>query len=218
MSTNSQKNSFVTIAEQISLLNLNATEILTSLNDVVTGQDSSVNITQLDEEGNDITYSLPTVGKLQADISAANENIKRLAGMNDNNVHIIDGKSTKKIYLSDLNREPNKIDNLNVVDTFRSTNNWFFESLMNPTLSTVFDVTDKIGNDVDGVVSRRYIVEFEKDENNELGIQGRRFWPRPRYGVGGRQRHDPRRVHDLVQVNRMCKPNRWKHKYRIYQA
>lgn len=172
MSTNSQKNSFVTIAEQISLLNLNATEILTSLNDVVTGQDSSVNITQLDEEGNDITYSLPTVGKLQADISAANENIKRLAGMNDNNVHIIDGKSTKKIYLSDLNREPNKIDNLNVVDTFRSTNNWFFESLMNPTLSTVFDVTDKIGNDVDGVVSRRYIVEFEKDENNEYTESG----------------------------------------------
>jgi len=172
MATTSQKNSFVSIAEQLSLLNLNATEIITRLNDVVTAQDSSINVTQLDEEGNETTYAVPTVGKLQADINAANENIKRLAGMNDNNVHIIDGQSTKKIYLSDLNREPNKIDDLQVIDTFRSTNNWFFESLMNPTLAAVFDITDKVGTDVDGVISRRYIVEFEKDSDNNYTDDG----------------------------------------------
>jgi len=176
MATTPQKNSFVSLAEQISLLNLNATEIIARLNDVVTAQDSSINITQLDEEGNETSYTVPTVGKLQSDLNAANENIKRLAGMNDNNVHVIDGQSTKKIYLSDLNREPNKIDDLEVIKTFRTTNNWFFESLMNPTLSAVFDVTTKVGNDVDGVISRRYIVEFEKDENNvytESGEQAR---------------------------------------------
>jgi len=172
MGTTAQKNSFVTVAEQISLLNLNATEIITRLNDIVTAQDSSVNVTQLDDDGNEVSYALPTVGKLQSDINAANENIKRLAGMNDNNVHVIDGQSTKKIYLSDLNREPNKIDNLEVVNTFKSTNNWFFESLMNPTLSVVFDVTDKVGSDVDGVISRRYIVEFAKDNNNNYTDEG----------------------------------------------
>lgn len=158
------------------MLNLNATEIITRLNDVVTAQDSSINITQLDEEGNETTYAVPTVGKLQSDINAANENIKRLAGMNDNNVHVINGQSTKKIYLSDLNREPNPIDNLQIINTFRSTNNWFFESLMNPTLAAVFDVTDKVGTDVDGVISRRYIVEFAKDTNNNytnIGEQAR---------------------------------------------
>lgn len=172
MATTSQKNSFVTIAEQISLLNLNATEIITRLNDVVTAQDSAINITQLDDDGNETSYALPTVGKLQAEINEANENIKRLAGMNDNNVHVIDGQSTKKIYLSDLNREPNKIDDLEVIDTFRSTNNWFFESLMNPTLSAIFDVTKKVGSDVDGVISRRYIVDFEKDKDNNYTSSG----------------------------------------------
>ena len=172
MATTPQKNSFVTVAEQISLLNVNATEIIARLNDVVTAQDSSINITQLDEEGNETTYAVPTVGKLQSDINAANENIKRLAGMNDNNVHIIDGQSTKKIYLSDLNREPNKIDDLEVIKNFRSTNNWFFESLMNPTLSAVFDVTAKVGSDVDGVISRRYIVDFEKDDDNVYTTDG----------------------------------------------
>jgi hypothetical protein len=172
MATTSQKNSFVTIAEQISLLNLNATEIITRLNDVVTAQDSSINITQLDDDGNETTYAVPTVGRLQSEINEANENIKRLAGMNDNNVHIIDGKSTKKIYLADLNREPNRIDNLDVVNTFKSTNNWFFESLMNPILSVVFDVTDKVGADVDGVISKRYIIDFEKDDNNNYTNRG----------------------------------------------
>jgi len=172
MATTAQKNSFVTVAEQISLLNLNATEIITRLNDIVTAQDSSVNVTQLDDDGNEVSYALPTVGKLQSDINQANENIKRLAGMNDNNVHVIDGQSTKKIYLSDLNREPNKIDNLEVVNTFKSTNNWFFESLMNPSLSVVFDVTDKVGSDVDGVISRRYIVDFEKDDDNNYTDMG----------------------------------------------
>jgi hypothetical protein len=172
----SQKNSFVSMAEQVQVLNNNNVSVLTSMNDIVSSQDSSVTVTQLNEQGVEVTYTLPTVGKLQSDINVINNNIKRLSGLNDNSVHIIEGNSTKKIYLSDLNREPNKIDSLNTVDNFTSTNNWFFESLMNPAISIEFDLTDKIGNDVDGVVSRRYIVNFEKDENNEYtdaGLQAR---------------------------------------------
>lgn len=164
MATTPQKNSFVTIAEQLALFNKNSTEIITKLNDVVTSESNVVNVTQTDSNGINYTYSMPTVGKLQADIIEINNNIKRLAGMNDNNVHVINGKSTKKIYLSDLNREPNRIDSIDTVSTFTQTNNWFFESLMNPTLSVKFDMTDKVGSDVDGVISRRYIVKFEKDK------------------------------------------------------
>jgi len=162
MATTPQMNTFVTLAEQIALLNTNSTEIITKMNDIVTSDSSVVNVTQTDSTGKEHTYSMPTVGKLQADITELNNNVKRLAGMNDNNVHIMNGKSTKKIYLSDLNREPNQIDNITSVSTFGQTNNWFFESLMNPMLSVNFDLTSKVGNDVDGVISRRYIVNFEK--------------------------------------------------------
>jgi hypothetical protein len=167
-----QRNSFVTIAEQIQLLNNNTVAVLTSMNKIVTSEDSAVNVTQLDNEGNETTYALPTVGKLQSDINNLNNNVKRLAGMNNNTVHVIDGTSTKKIFLSDLNREPNQIDRLNVVSNFTSTNNWFFESLMNPTLSVNFDLTGKVGNDVDGVISRRYIIDFEKDATNNYTTKG----------------------------------------------
>ena len=168
----SQKNSFVTIAEQVQLLNNNSVSVLTSMNKIVTGEDSSVNVTQLNEDGTETTYALPTVGKLQSDINTLNNNVKRLSGLNNNTVHVIDGNSTKKVFLSDLNREPNKIDSLSVVNNFSSTNNWFFESLMNPYLSINFDLTDKIGNDVDGIVSRRYIIDFEKNESGQYTDRG----------------------------------------------
>lgn len=171
-----QKNSFVTIAEQIQLLNNNAVEIMTKLNSIVTSKDSTVNVTQIDSDGNETTYAMPTVGKLQSDINVLNNNVKTLSGLNDNSAQIINGQSTKKIYLADLNREPNRIDFLNPVTQFSSTNNWFFESLMNPIISINFDLTDKIENSVDGVISRRYIVRFERDtENNytEAGLRSK---------------------------------------------
>jgi len=167
-----QRNSFVTIAEQVQLLNNNTVAILTSMNKIVTSEDSAVNVTQLDNEGNETTFALPTVGKLQSDINNLNNNVKRLSGLNNNTVHIIDGNSTKKVFLSDLNREPNKIDRLNTVSTFTPNNNWFFESMMNPVISVNFDLTDKVGDDVDGVVSRRYIIDFEKDATNNYTTKG----------------------------------------------
>ena len=167
-----QRNSFVTLAEQVQLLNNNAVSLLTSMNNVVNSQDSSVNVVQLDNEGNETTYSLPTVGKLQADINIINSNIKRLSGLNDNTVHVIEGNSTKKVYLTDLNREPNRIDVLNTVSNFSATNNWFFESLINPMLSVNFDLTDKVDRDVDGIISRRYIVKFQKNEDGTLTENG----------------------------------------------
>lgn len=172
MGTTPQKNSFVSIAEQITLMNLNSSEIITKMNDVVTATGSTVNVVQYDSNGNEYSYSLPTVGKLQSEITELNNNVSRLAGMNDNNVHIINGNSTKKIFLSDLNREPNKIDSIDYVSTFNQSNNWFFESLMNPTLAVKFDLTDKVGNDVDGVISRRYIVKFERDASGVYTTRG----------------------------------------------
>ena len=167
-----QKNSFVTIAEQVQLLNNNSIAILTKMNAMVTSQDSSINVTQIDSDGNETKFAMPTVGKLQSDINILNNNVKRLAGLNDNTVHIIEGQSTKKIYLSDLNREPNKIDSLNTVSKFTTNDNWFFESLMNPIISVAFDLTDKVENSVDGVMSRRYIVKFERGSDNNYTSAG----------------------------------------------
>jgi hypothetical protein len=167
-----QKNSFVTLAEQISLLNQNNVEVLAALNDIVTSQDSSVNVTITDDQGNQSVYALPSVGNIQNEITVINSNIQRLSGLNNNSVHIINGNSTKIVYTADLNVEPNRIDALSAVTQFTSNNNYFFDEFINPMLTVKFDLTTVIDDDVDGVIARRYFVQFETDKTGALTSDG----------------------------------------------
>ena len=172
MSEQSQKNSFVSIAEQIALLNKNAVEILTKLSDVVGSNASSVQINYIDDKGLQSQYALPTVGALKQQIDIANNNIQRLSQFNDKSTYIIDGNSTKKVYQVDLNREPSQINGLSTINQFSSINNWFFESLMNPLLAVEIDLTDIVDEDVTKVLSRRYIIQFLKNADGTLTIEG----------------------------------------------
>lgn len=167
-----QKNTFISLVEQVALLNKNAVEIITSLNDVVTDRDSSVAVNIVNEDGSATTYYLPTVGQLKSEIDLANSNIDRLAGLVDNNVYISDGTTTRKIYVDDLNREPEPINDLNKVTDFVSINNSFFESLLNPLLAINIDLTDKIDRKVSKILSRRYIIKFLEDNDGNLTENG----------------------------------------------
>ena len=46
-----QKNTFVSLAEQLALLNKNSVEVITKLNDVVTSRNSIVNLTLMNSDG-----------------------------------------------------------------------------------------------------------------------------------------------------------------------
>ena len=109
-----QKNTLVTALEQVALLNDNCVKALAKLNDAVTSDNSVITITQTDSNGKTYSYNVPTISNFQSQITELSNNVKRLAGLNDNNVQIINGKSTKKIYLADLNKEPNKIDSIDI--------------------------------------------------------------------------------------------------------
>lgn len=166
------KNSFVTIAEQISLLNQNSVEIITKLNDIVQSDKSSVYVNFENTSGVTSSYYLPTVGKLQKDIDTLNNNFQRLIQTETNNTYVFDDKTVKKIYTVDLNTEPNKISNLDTVSTFVPKNNWFFESLMNPELTVAINLKDKIEINVNKVLSRRYIIKFSKNEDGSITTLG----------------------------------------------
>jgi len=167
-----QKNTLVSLFEQIAILNKNAVEIMTSLNDVVTDRNSTVDVNLLNEDGTTTTYYLPTVGQLKSEIDVANRNIAKLAGLTDNNVYVSDGTTMRKVYVDDLNREPEPINELNNVNKFVSINNSFFESLANPMLAVNINLTDKIDRKINKVLSRRYIVKFIKDDEGILTEDG----------------------------------------------
>lgn len=167
-----QKNTFVSAVEQLALLNKNSVEVITKLNDVVTNRDSVVNVSITNSDGTTSTYQFPTVGQLKSEIEIANRNIKKLAGLADSTAYVTDGKTMRRIYVDDLNREPEPISNLNTVSKFVSINNSFFESLSNPLLAVNIDLTDKIDRTVQKVLSRRYIIEFQKDTNGNYTSDG----------------------------------------------
>jgi len=168
-----QKNSFISLMEQISLLNKNSVEIISKLNDVVGSSASSITVNLQEDDGGVSQYQLPTVGFLKREIDIANSNIKKLSGLeSDNSVIIVDGETTRKIQSVDINREPSQIDNLNTVTQFKQNNNWFFEGMMNPLLSVELDLQGQIDEHVKKVLSSRYIVKFERNEDGTLTDEG----------------------------------------------
>jgi hypothetical protein len=165
-----QVNSFISLAEKITALNANCVEILTKINDLVASQQSTVKI-DYDDFGVITSFSLPTVGALKTQIDVLNQNMKRLSSI-EGSAFIRDGQSYKKIITSDLNREPVPIQDLNQVKQFSTINNSFFESLMNPMLSVSLDLSNKITHDVNKILSRRYIVQFERNNDGSLTTNG----------------------------------------------
>jgi len=167
-----QKNTFVSLTEQLALLNKNSIEVITKLNDVVTNTNSVVNVTLMNSDGTSSTYQFPTVGQLKNEIDVANRNIQKLAGLADSTAYVSDGTTMRRVYVDDLNREPDPIDDLNKVTRFLSINNSFFESLANPMLAVHIDLTGKIDRKVSKILSRRYIINFQKDDSGNLTSDG----------------------------------------------
>jgi hypothetical protein len=117
-----------------------------------------------DQSGIAKQFSIPSFGYLKSEIERLNNNINSIYNV-DYTGAIIQTSNTKykKVVTVDLNREPNDISQLDTLTSFRSSKNWFFEGLMNPELSVEIDLSNKIENNVRKVLSRRYIVEFQKD-------------------------------------------------------
>ena len=111
-----QINSFVSLAEKITILNANCVEILTKINDLVASQQSLVQV-NYNDNGVTQSFSLPTVGSLKSQIDVLNQNVKRLSSI-DGFTFISDGVSIQKIMTSDLNREPVPIQYMDKISQF----------------------------------------------------------------------------------------------------
>lgn len=168
---NTKKHSITSISEQVMKLNQNSVEIISKLDDVLHSNEDVITITTYDENGVKYTSSLPTIGKLQAEILTIKNNIKSLSGMDGGSALLQSSANTfKKIILSDLNREPNSIDTLNTAEVFKTNINWFLDSMLNPALSVELNLTGKIQDNVRKVLSRRFIVSFERDPDNNFAL------------------------------------------------
>lgn len=162
----STKNSFVSLASQVEKLMNNSISILTKLTEVVESVNNQIDVPYSDSSNIEKTASFPSVGYLQSEIKRLNTEFRNLSSV-DQRGSVIQPSNNEyaKIIRVDLNREPNTIPELSTVSTYHAEKNWFFDSLLNPILRVRIDLNGKVENNVRKVISRRYIIKFQVDEN-----------------------------------------------------
>jgi hypothetical protein len=166
------RSSFPAVAEQIITFNKNLVEILSKINTLSTTTEPTVNLSIIDEDGVLKQYTLPSFTFLKNEIDRLNNNINSIYNIDNSSGALIQTSAGinkfKKVVTVDLNKEPASLNELQIVDTFKSSKNWIFDGLLNPLLSIELDLTGKIENNVRKCLVRRYIVDFSKDEEGNL--------------------------------------------------
>lgn len=168
------QSSFATVADQVASYNKNMVEILSKINSLSTTTDPSVEVRIYDAAGVLSNYTLPSFTFLKSEIDRLNNSINSLYSIDTNGAMIQTSSQNKfkKVVTVDLNREPNPIDTLGNVLQFKSSKNWFFDSLLNPELSIEIDLSGKIEDGVRKCLSRRYIIDFAQDANGNFTALG----------------------------------------------
>ena len=163
------QSSFPKVADQVMTFNKNIVDMLTKLNNIATTTEPSVSVQIFDDNGVLRNYTLPSVSSLKSEIDRLNNNVNSLYSIDTTGSMIQTSPDTfKKVITVDLNREPNPISDLGSVQSFRASNNWFFDSMLNPMLSVDIDLTGQIEDNVRKVLVRRYIVEFARNTDGTI--------------------------------------------------
>jgi len=162
------KNSFSSVLVQFTRLQTQILEILQGLNQAVSTSSETVTIELKTDSGEEITYTIPSFGYLESEITRLDSNINKLTGLDgsDANVRMPDG-TFKKIYQSRLLVSPSRISNLKTPESFGYKNNWFFESFLSPALYIPIDVSDYIDPDADKILVKRIILNTDTEDKKE---------------------------------------------------
>ena len=166
--------SFPKVADQILNFNKNVMDILTKINTVTSTNEAFVNLQLSDENGVLRNFTLPSITSIKSDIERLNNNINAIYNIDSGGSLVESSNSNKfrKIITVSLNKEPNDIGAIGSIDTFKSKPNWFFENMLNPLIYIDIDLSGKVDNFVGKCLSRRYIVNFEKDESGNFSALG----------------------------------------------
>ena len=114
------QSSYHTIAEQVINFNNNVVDLLSKINNLITSSENSITFDITDKSGIARQFTLPSFGYLKNEIDRLNNNLNSIYSINDAGALIQPSNGTKfrKIVTVDLNREPNDVNNLNVLTNF----------------------------------------------------------------------------------------------------
>lgn len=139
------KNSISSLIAQFLRLQKNSLEIINKLSEVTTSPNDNVEVEFINDDNTIESIQIPSFGFFKNEIKRLDQNIMALSGMEDAtaNVRKPDG-TVAKIYTASLLKDPSAPTSLQVPSTFKTRNNWFFESFLNPLLYVSLNVENQI--------------------------------------------------------------------------
>lgn len=165
MATNTSY-SIDTILAELIQLSQNSLEIITSLSNATTTQDSEVIISIVNSDGTTSSFSYPSLGHLKNEVSRIDTEIQRILGITNEgsvSVRLADG-SYSTVFLEKFATEPATMLALPIPTTFSKKNNWFFEQFLNPLLYVTFDVQNLVDDKSEKALYKRLILNLDTQE------------------------------------------------------
>lgn len=170
-------NSISTLLPQLLRLFNNTLEGFEKISEAVTGSSENVAIDLRDD--NDVLKRVfvPSFGYMKNRIESFENNIKGISetSTGESNVKLSDG-SFRKVILSKLEAEAKDIISLNSVNTFKTRNNHFFESFINPMMYITFDVSGQVPINTEQILVNRYILDIDSQSKKnwfEINYKGK---------------------------------------------
>lgn len=167
-----QRNSAVTLAEQMIKLQNNSLAVIGAMSESVSSVEDSIILKTEDLQGNVVTQTFKTIGYVEGELARLAQMIDTLTNVDQKGAIIQTSKQGKRLIVSDLNREPAPISEVAQVNSFLVENNHFFDSLLNPLLKIRLNLNGKIEGSVRSILSRRYIVSFKLDAQGAFTQSG----------------------------------------------
>ena len=163
--TNNTNNSISTVLPKFSRLLNNAVEGYNKMTQAIISNTKEVFVEFEDAEGNIKRLSVPGLKHIASEIERLDNNVQKLLGLTSAETTVKIDNTFRTVMLSEYGKETPDIGTINNVTEFQSASNFFFESLMNPSLSVTLDLTAYVQKNIENILVERYILKDLSDED-----------------------------------------------------
>ena len=144
----------------------NMNSFLFSLRDMLESNSENVSIDQRQPDGTSTIISVPSFGYLKGKVEEIDNNFNTLISANGDVVGLRSANGdVRKFQLKKTSQLITELETastrpLNVPNSFKVKNNWFFESFLNPLLYVGIDVSTILTDDIDRFAVKRIIINI----------------------------------------------------------
>ena len=162
-------NSLSDIFDNLIRLTNNSLEIQQANTKAIISDSDNILLELTDSNGNTKSMSIPSWGDIQNRLNSLEGIVNILTGGTDIKAQfrLPDGTYRRIVeYKSDI--APQSFNTFNVPQSFTTRNNWFFESLLNPSLIVPLDIPNSYSDDISKVFVKRVILQISNDQQIEI--------------------------------------------------